>query len=196
MTTTLNWFKNLLTTALYFAMLVFLIWNLPAIATAGHTLLERAGSINTIEVEGVKIGFDQASVTAHLDAFSYLTQADKTEVFDKLQSLEPDEFERLMHVGELANLCEFEHPTVEMRRMSTLDYQLKDKGLTSITDSRHLRAEIEDEIKTGEVSSGKASDIGYPRNCYFMRLTDTGLNAKTALVKILSRAFDPRVASK
>lgn len=195
MTNTLNWLKDLLRTALYLTALGFLIWNLPTIATAGHTLLERAGALNTLEVAGVKIGFDQASVFQQLD-YPHLSAADKTKVLEKLEGLEPDEFERLMNVGELADLCEFEQPNVEMRRMIALDYQLREKGLTFIVDSPDLRTNVEAKIKVGEAESHKPSDIGHPRACYVMDLTATGHDAKTALVKLLSNAFNPRVAMK
>ncbi len=195
MSATLKSLKDLLWTGLCVIGFGLLLLNLPTLLTASQTLLQRAGSINTIEVEGVKLGFDQANVSAHLDPFS-VNAAEKSKVLDTLQGLEPDQFERLMNVGLLADLCDFEHPTAEMRRQSAVDYELKEKGLTSIFDSHRLLQEVTEKIKMGEISSGKPSDIGYPRSCYFMNLTDTGLNTRTAIVTILSRAFDPRVASK
>jgi hypothetical protein len=173
-----------------------LLVNLPTLFTASQVLLQKAGSVNAIEVEGVKIGFDQGSVFSRLDAFSYLNAGDKAKILETVRGLEPDEFERLMQVGELADLCDYQHPTVEMRRMMTLDYQLNDKGLTVITDSPDLKARIKGKIIAGEETSHTLSDIGHPRSCYVMDLTDAGLNAKTVLVKILSAAFDPRVAAK
>ncbi len=195
MSAALDWSKNLTLTALYLAALAIVLWNLPAIATAGHTLLEKAGTLDTLEVAGVKIGFDQTSVFQQLD-YPHLSNAAKDEVLEKLQNLQPDEFDRLMNIGELSNLCDYETPTAEMRHMIALDYELREKGLTFIVDAPDLRAEIEGKIKAGEETSSKRSDIGHPRACYVMDFTDIGRNAKTALVKILSRAFDPRVALK
>jgi hypothetical protein len=83
-----------------------------------------------------------------------------------------------------------------MRRSISLDFQLNDKGLTTISDSPHLRAAVDDKIKSGEILSGKASDIGYPRSCYIMKYTDIGHDTKTAIVKILGSAFTQAVASK
>ena len=72
-----------------------------------------------------------------------------------------------------------------------LDYTLRDKGLTKIEISpatlESVRAEV---AKT--VAQEKGLDIGYPRACYDMTLTDDGYNVKTALVKHLSEAFDER----
>ena len=187
--------KDLLWTGLCLIGFGLLLLNLPTLVTVSQTLLQKAGSVTTIEIEGVKLGFDQASVASQLVPFK-VSASDQTKVLETLHGLEPDQFERLMNVGSLFDLCDFEHPTTEMRRQSAVDYELSEKGLTTISDSRHLRDEVEEKIKLGEISSGKPSDIGYPRSCYYLRLTDTGFNTKTAVVSILSRAFDPRVAMK
>jgi len=158
-------------------------------------LLERAGTLTSIEVAGVKIGFDRASVSAQLD-FPYLSAAQKDTVQAKLKNLEPDEFERLMNVGELKNLCDFEKPSVEMRRMIALDYQLSDKGLTALKDSPALQKEVEAAISAKEKESGRASSIGHARACYTLELTDLGRNAKTALLRLFSAAFSQHVALK
>jgi hypothetical protein len=195
MSATLKSLKDLLWTGLCVIGFGLLLWNLPTLLTASQTLLQRASSISTIEVEGVKLSFDQGSVSSQLVPFK-VSPSDQAKVLETVHGLEPDQFERLMNVGQLFDLCDFEHPTTEMRRQSAVDYELKEKGLASITESRHLRDEVEEKIKIGEISSGKLSDIGYPRSCYFLRLTDVGFNTKTAIVSILSRAFDPRIAMK
>jgi len=194
MTATVNFLKSLLLIGAYLALMSLVIWNFPAITAATRALLERAGSLTTLEVAGVKIGFDPASVAAQLD-FPHLTMADKDHVQAQVKSLEPDEFERLMNVGELKDLCDFEKPTVDMRRMIALDYQLNDKGLVALKDSPELLGRVEAAIAAAE-KSGKPSAIGHPRACYRLELTDLGRNAKTALVRLFSAAFTQHVAMK
>jgi hypothetical protein len=197
MSIALSWLKDLkdmVMNGLYISLVCLLICNIPALTSAARALLDRAGSVSAIEVAGVKIGFDQGTVFSQLENLHDLSAEDKNHVLQIVQGLEPDEFERLMYVGELANLCEYQHPTTEMRRMVATDYQLNAKNLTVVDDSKSqdLVSKITDQIKR----DGGPSEIGFPRACYTMDLTDTGRNAKTALIKTLSAAFNPRVASK
>jgi hypothetical protein len=61
-----------------------------------------------------------------------LTGAEKRRVLALIQGLDGKEFIRLMYVGQLKNLCEFENPSTEMRSDVALDCELRDKGLTKI----------------------------------------------------------------
>jgi hypothetical protein len=195
MTTALKSLKELMLAGLCLIGLGLLAWNFPTLLTVSRALLQKATSVTTIEVEGVKIAFDQGNVSSRLTPFD-VNAAEKAKVLEAVNGLESDEFERLMNVGELKALCDYQRPTVEMRRMLMLDYQLQAKGLTAIVDDPELKARIKGQAKIDEETSGKASDIGYPHNCYVMNLTDTGRNVKTALVKILSGAFNQHVALK
>jgi hypothetical protein len=118
-----------------------------------------------------------------------LTGAEKRRVLALIQGLDGKEFIRLMYVGQLKNLCEFENPSTEMRNDVALDYGLRDKGLTKIEVNpatlESVRAEL-DQMK----AQGKSPENGYPRTCYDMTLTDDGYNVKTVLVKSLSATFD------
>ena len=118
-----------------------------------------------------------------------MTGAEKRRVLALIHGLDGKEFVRLMYVGQLKNLCEFENPSTEMRNDVALDYELRDKGLTNIAVNpvtlESVRAEL---AKT--VAQGKSLDNGYPRTCYDMTLSDDGYNVKTVLVKSLSATFD------
>jgi len=194
MTTAINFLKSLLLIGAYLALMSLVTWNFPALATATHSLLERAGSLSALEVAGVKISFNTASVAAQLD-FDSVSMADKENTVAHLKSLEPDQFERLMHVGELKNLCDYGKPTVEMRRMIALDYQLSDKGLADITDAPELFQQIEEGLAADE-KNGQSAPLGHPRSCYNLALTKDGANVKTALVRLVSVAFTQHVAMK
>ena len=118
-----------------------------------------------------------------------LTGAEKRHVLALIQGLDGKEFVRLMYVGQLKNLCEFENPTTEMRNDVALDYELRDKGLTKIEVSPATLESVRAELAK-MVAQGKSLDNGYPRTCYDMTLTDDGYNVKTVLVKSLSATFD------
>jgi hypothetical protein len=57
-----------------------------------------------------------------------LTAADKKRILELIHGLTAKEFVRLMYVGQLKNLCEFENPSAEMRSRVALDYELREKG--------------------------------------------------------------------
>lgn len=196
MSTALKSLNQLMLTVLCLIGLGLLAWNFPTLLTVSQTLLQKTASATTVEIGGiVKIAFDQGNVSSNLAPFK-VNAAETAKVLDAVNGLEPDEFERLMNVGDLGELCDYQRPTVEMRRMLMLDYQLQAKGITAIADDPELKARIKGQAKVDEETSGKPSDIGYPHNCYVMTLTDTGRNVKTALVKILSGAFNQHVALK
>ncbi len=196
MSTALKSLNQLMLTVLCLIGLGVLAWNFPTLLTVSQTLLQKTASATTVEIAGiVKIAFDQGNVTSNLAPFN-VDENEPGKVLAVVNSLEPGEFERLMNVGDLGALCDYQRPTVEMRRMLALDYQLQAKGLTAIADDPELKARIKGQAMVDEETSGKPSGIGYPHNCYVMTLTDTGRNVKTALVKILSGAFNQHIASK
>ena len=112
----------------------------------------------------------------------------KSRVLPMIQRLDSKEFIRLMYVGQLKNLCEFENPSTEMRNDAALDYGLRDMGLVKIENNAVTRDSVRAELAK-LVAQGKTLDNGYPRTCYDMTLTDDGCNVKTALVDNFSTAF-------
>ncbi|MGH6795420.1 MAG: hypothetical protein ACREDD_04660 [Methylocella sp.] len=152
--------------------------------------------MSAIKVLGVEIDMDAAGrALSAADAkralfhVANLTDAEKRHVLALIHGLDGKEFVRLMYVGQLKNLCEFENPSTEMRDDVVLDYELRDKGLTKIEDSPATLESVRAELAK-MVAQGKSLDNGYPRTCYVMTLTADGDNVKTVLVKSLSAAFD------
>ena len=198
MSKALDYIKAALQIAFGLVVLAIILLNFRGLHLAVQKFLERAASVSAIKVLGVEVDMDEAGVDR---AFSRadvnralfgkdpLTRAEKSHVLALIHGLDGKEFVRLMYVGQLKNLCEFENPSTEMRNDVVLDYGLRDKGLTKIEASpatlQSVRAEL-DQMK----AQGKSLDNGYPRTCYDMTLTDDGYNVKTALVKHLSEAFD------
>ncbi len=103
------------------------------------------------------------------------------EVAKAIAKLEPEEFVRLMEVGLLDNLCEFERPTAKMRGDVALDYRLQEKGLVTVAKN---------EAKRAAIAADPSPDIGRPFSCYDLYLTDLGRNVKTVVVQSFKSAFN------
>jgi hypothetical protein len=196
MSKALDYIKAALQIAFGLVVLAIILLNFRGLHLAVQKFLERAAQVSAVKVLGVEIDMDAADrALSAADAkravfhVQNLTDAEKRRVLALIHGLDGKEFVRLMYVGQLKNLCEFENPSTEMRDDAALDYELRDKGLTKIEVSpatlESVRAEL---AKT--VAQGKSLDNGYPRTCYDMTLTDDGYNVKTVLVKSLSATFD------
>jgi hypothetical protein len=198
MSKALDYVKAALQIAFSLVVLAIILLNFRGLHLAVQKFLERAASVNAIKGFGIEIDMDAAGVDRALAAadakralfhVENLTGAEKRRVLALIQALDGKEFVRLMYVGQLKNLCEFENPSSEMRNDVALDYGLRDKGLTKIEGNpvslEAVRAKL-DQMKT----QGKSMENGYPRTCYDMTLTDDGYNVKTVLVKTLSATFD------
>lgn len=188
MSKALDYIKAALQIAFSLVLLAVILLNFQGLYLAARKFLERAASVSSIKLLGMEIDLDQAGVDRALFRADYLTGADKNRVLALVHGLSANEFTRLMYVGQLKNLCEFENPSTEMRNDVALDYRLRDKGLTKIevrpATLESVRAEL-----AAMVAQGKSLDNGYPLKCYDMTLSDDGYNVKTVLIDNLSEAF-------
>jgi hypothetical protein len=160
----------------------------PDIRDASKILLDRAASATSLEVIGVKVAFTESAVAQGLE-LDNVREAEQKIVLDAINGLTSREFIRLMAVGQLANLCEFDRPTREMRNDVALDYDLEAKGLVKIEPSR----DVLERVRAWQVKAaakGEDSSIGAPRDCYKMTLTDIGSRVKTVIVQNLAPAFN------
>jgi hypothetical protein len=184
----LEYIKSALQIAFSLIILAIIILNFQGLYLATQKFLEKAASLRSIKLFGVEVDLDAAGVDRALFRADYLTGADKTRILGLIQGLDSKEFVRLMYVGQLKNLCEFENPSPEMRNFVALDYGLQDKGLTKIeVNPATLELVRADLAKIA--AQGKSLDNGYPLTCYDMKLTKDGWNVKTVLVDNLSGAF-------
>jgi hypothetical protein len=198
MSKALDYIKAALQIAFSLVVLAIILLNFRGLHLAVQKFLERASSVSAIKGFGVEIDLDAAGVDRALSAadakrtlfhVENLTGAEKRRVLDLIQGLDGKEFVRLMYVGQLKNLCEFENPSTEMRNDVALDYELRDKGLTKIEVNPATLESVRAALAK-MVAQGKSLDNGYPRTCYDMTLSDDGYNVKTVLVKSLSATFD------
>jgi hypothetical protein len=192
----LDYIKAALQIAFSLVVLAIILLNFRGLHVALQKFLERAASVSAIKVLGVEIDMDAAdSALSAADAkraffhVENLTGAEKRRVVALIHGLDGREFVRLMYVGQLKNLCEFENPSTEMRNDVALDYELRDKGLTNIAVNLATLESVRAELAK-MVAKGRSLDNGYPRTCYDMTLSDDGYNVKTVLVKSLSAMFD------
>jgi hypothetical protein len=196
MSKALDYIKAALQIAFSLVVLAIILLNFRGLHLAAQRFLERAASVSSIKVLGVEIDMEAtdralsaADAKRALFHVENLTGAEKGRVLELIHGLDGKEFIRLMYVGQLKNLCEFESPSTEMRDDVALDYVLRDKGLTKIevspTTLESVRAAL-----ANMVAQGKSLDNGYPHTCYDLTFTDDGYNVKTVLVKSFSETFD------
>jgi hypothetical protein len=199
MSKALDYIKAALQIAFSLVVLAIILLNFRGISVAIQNILQQAASISAVEFYGLKLNFTATTVDTNLK-LEY-TEADfkklgvddsaayKSRVLALIHGLDSKEFVRLMYVGQLKNLCEFENPSTEMRNAVALDYGLRDKGLTRIEVSPATLELVR--VNVAKLAAqGKSLDIGYPRGCYDMTLAEDGYNVKTVLVNKLSVAFD------
>jgi hypothetical protein len=196
MSKALDYIKAALQIAFSLIVLAIIVLNFRGFHLALQKFLERAASVSSIKVLGVEVDMDAAdralsAANAKRAIFhvANLTDAEKRRVLAMIHGLDGKEFVRLMYVGQLKNLCEFENPSTEMRDDVALDYEMRDKGFVGIETSPAMLESVRAELAQ-TVAQGKSLDNGYPRTCYDMTLTDDGYNVKTVLVKSLSGTFD------
>jgi hypothetical protein len=122
--------------------------------------------------------------------FERLDAKDRRRVARDLNALEPRMALRLLQVGLLANLCEFDKPTTSMIDDFSTDHHLQDRGLASLVENPQIKAKV----IAQQAKAGKKSDIGEPRACYDITLTDHGWDVRTALVHVVSAGFGSAAA--
>lgn len=188
MSKALDYIKAALQIAFSLVVLAIILLNFHGLYLAAQKFLERAASVSSIKLLGVEVDLGATGVDRALFRADYLTGADKSRVLAMIQGLNSKEFVRLMYVGQLKNLCEFDKPSTEMRNDIALDYGLHDRGFVKIEVSPATLDSVRAQLAK-IAAQGKSLDNGYPSKCYDMTLTDDGYNVKTVLVDNLSLAF-------
>jgi hypothetical protein len=179
--------KSLIATIGLVLAIGFAIVNAGAIGDGLSALAERFGGLRGAEIAGVKLDFGEATIEKRVppDLFERLDLKDKRRISRNLYSLEPRMALRLLQVGLLANLCEFEKPTTSMIDDFSTDRHLQDRGLARLVDSPQTKARV----LVMQAKAGRTSDIGEPRSCYEIALTEHGWDVRTALVHVVSAGF-------
>ncbi|CAN2532821.1 hypothetical+protein [Methylocapsa aurea] len=179
--------KSLIATLGLVLAIGFAIVNAEAIGDGLSALADRFGGLRGAEIAGVKLDFGEATIEKRVpsDLFERLDTKDKRRVSRDLNALEPRMALRLLQVGLLANLCEFEQATTSMIDDFSTDRHLQDRGLATLVDNPQTKAKV----LAIQAKAGKKPDIGEPRACYDIALTDHGWDVRTALVHVVSAGF-------
>jgi hypothetical protein len=188
----LEYVKLTLLIAISVLILSIIIWNFRNLNDAVGIFLARAPEARiSIKYLGAEASLDQAGIDrALIDVGAlHLTVAERSQILKLIKNLTAKEVERLMQVGQLSDLCEFENPKPAMRMDVAIDYGLEKKGLTTIYPSPDTLAWVKG-LQVEDVAHGKGLDIGHPRTCYELTLTPAGYDVKSVLTRNLSEAFD------
>jgi hypothetical protein len=192
MAKTFDWVKQSLYLGLI-GFLTFLLWaNFHGICNATQQILGRAGSMRSLEIASVKIQFDDESVSAAFDEIYKNVDPSRLnmkQLLKAIDALDQRDFVRLMYIGQLQDLCEFDAPaTSKMRYDVATDYKLVELNLARMTESPDVLQRVKQQVGRGRL------DNGNPLRCYVMELTTEGANVKTALVGNFGAAFKGRAA--
>ncbi len=182
--------KSVATVVASCAILALLLADFNSIRDASQKLLARAGSVTTLKVLGVELSLGQEAVTTALSEYAEQPARSSAGVAAAIAKLEPEEYARLMEIGQLNGLCEFEKPSAKMRGDVALDYGLDEKGLAKVTDDPKTRGDVAAFLER-KAAEGEKIENGRPLSCYDLALTDLGRDVKTALVQSFKGAFDP-----
>jgi hypothetical protein len=140
-------------------MVAVLLVSVPAMCDALQKFLARAGCVTKVNALGVELTITADDVKNRVFPFNpNLDKGVASQVVEAVSKLDPEEYVRLMQVGQLPGTCEYEKPTAKM----PLDYGLEEKKLVDIA----LDPAAYD-VAVKEIHP----DIGRPRYCYTMTLT-------------------------
>ena len=194
-----DFLKSLMMISLFSLLFLIFCYHFRELNGVYESLLSDAQSINLdhfkvsafgAEVDGF---FSQQQIAAQLETEGVDDPAIQDKVQEALRALKPDEVDRLMYVGTLANSCEFSRPSAKVKHYLEIDRQLNKIGLVENKPDPAAYKQVKKE--------GEDPENGLPISCYQMTLTEQGFNVKTALVKTLGAIFKsnsstPRLAMK
>lgn len=161
-------------------LVALVTWNFSAISTSANEVLGMVSHIQQFEASGVKVVLrDDAKFKATLALVAdNLSDAERRATLDAVQKLTGPQAERLFTIENGQSHCDYTDPTPKMRLYFYIDVALAESRLVEIKDDPAT-------LKREMARTAHGSDIGKPRSCYSMRLTDRGFNAKSALVGII-----------
>lgn len=136
------------------------------------------GDIPIFSLSNVKVTFAESlseQVAEHLSSV--------------VKGLSSAEVVRLMTADAASHFCLFERPTEGMRNDERLTNTLRDKGLLSLKDSQEELENVRAMLRKAR-ARGTTMDVGEPRNCFQVRLTEGGHNVRAVFLNLLGKEFD------
>jgi hypothetical protein len=175
----LDYCRKFIYTVLLLLFVALIFDEFKDIRHATQTLLYKADQLTSLEMPGAKIVFTSERVDAGFSALNMdsVPAEQRSHAQDFINQLNQAEFMRLMYVGQLTDLCEYEKPVdLQTRYDVANDYNLVEMKLAKMTDNLALLGDKQREYAAGHYENGK------PFHCYHMELTGAGWDVKTALV--------------
>ncbi|ACK52685.1 hypothetical protein Msil_3803 [Methylocella silvestris BL2] len=186
------------------AALALFVSEFGAIQNATDKFLAHAGAVTKLSVAGFEVELDQKTVSTALA--SVMDQLDSRRLSgpatEMIAKLGPAEFARLMDIGRLGPVCEYDKASAQMRADVAIDYLLKEKELARLVANpdRLTRVTAQSQQKA---EAGAEDPHGAATFCYSLELTGLGHDVRTALVQTFKFAFNasggatqPRPATK
>jgi len=185
---------------LYLILLCMLVslafFDFDSLKSATQDLLKKAGTVESVAIGITKVEFgpERLAVTFS-ELFGDVPKEKQRRALELIKELDKEEFIRLMYVGQIKDLCEYEAPAdPRMMRDVASDYRLAEKKIATMTDNAELlRRKMRDASR--EIAERGRAENGRPLRCYDMQLTEDGNNVKTALVgnfaEILKKLLPP-----
>lgn len=170
------------------AGLVFaaLLMEFSTIRSGVVDLMARVRNVEALELPSFKMAFRSREAASVIPWFEGLNDNRKAMLTDDIRALKPEWLERLLNVGALRNLCEYERPTPEMRQEVAMDYKLEEMGLIEIEPSREVEAAAMRDMRQSVAENATGWTIGKPVSCYVATLKDRGWLVKTAVLQYLA----------
>lgn len=141
--------------------------------------------MSSLEIPNMKVVFKSPEEAPAIPFLVSLKGAEKENLFNDIRNLKPELFERLLNIGALPNLCQFEHPDAQMLEDLSFDWKLRDMGLVKLESAPEVRASVLQDMKN-KLAAHERWDIGQPVTCYVAKLETRGWNVKTAILQYLS----------
>ncbi len=163
-----------------------LLMEFSTIRTGVVDLMARVKNVEALELPSFKMAFWSRETASVIPWFEGLNDDKKAMLTDDIRALKPEWLERLLNVGALRNLCEYERPTPEMREEVAMDYKLEEMGLIEIEPSREVEAAAMRDMRQSQSENATSWTIGKPVACYAAILKDRGWLVKTAVLQYLA----------
>jgi len=154
----------------------------------GDAMTDALRHVTHVQFFGLQADFSSETIdkTVRADIFARPDGPDKSKVAQDAGALMDADVVRLLNVGLLENLCDYELATTQMKQDFETDMRLRDKGLVRIAEDEKLKNELLHKTKSHKDAP---SDIGHPVTCYSMALTDHGRDVRTALTYAYAATF-------
>ncbi|WP_036282270.1 hypothetical protein [Methylocystis sp. ATCC 49242] len=198
----LSWLESLLKAVFLGVLTAVVLLNFDVITSGFRGLAQKLPLLVEVNALGVGAKFSPAEInrkvkyseitTSNLRAFYGPEQA--ANASEGLKSLDKKGLVRIMNVGLLKNICQFEKPNADILSDNATDKALEEKRLVRIIQNPAQTETVRSQIKRNEIATHKPSDIGYPVSCYDIELTNRGYDVRTAVVQAMGARFEPDVA--